>query len=429
VRVKVLRSVIIKNLPRKAWWLVLAVPVLLPFSNSYTYVTGIFAIGGIIVAVCYRRAIWSSDASRCLVFLFLALWLPMLIALPDAASPNHSLKSTLGYLHFLPAAYFMCWLMRDAEGGRRVQIGLTLLLAFWSFDLLFQYIVGFNLLGYPYEGKRVTGMFYPQRTLGIVLAAFAPIYLTSILFFIRNYKMAWLLVPLLIAAIFLSGSRASWLMLGIALVYAAWRMRKEIMRVAWRNMTARLLLGFVIVITAVASSSYHLKHFSIDALERGMHPRVELWNSAYKIWKDHWLNGIGVRGYRYIMPLPEYVTEAPGKHIVSRKTGLGQSHPHLILAEIAAETGVVGLAGFVLFWIVLIHYLRRQLPDLRWQVMPCVVTLAVIMLPLNSHKAFYSTFYSTNVWWMIALLLAASQHRETRTQGVTPSPSGSADVR
>ncbi|MGH8119896.1 MAG: hypothetical protein ACRESK_04705, partial [Gammaproteobacteria bacterium] len=207
-----LRAGINKGWPRNAWWLVLAVPFLLPFSNTYTYVTGLFAIGGMAVVVCYWREIWTSDATRCLIVLFLALWLPMLFALPDAAALNHSLKSTLGYLHFLPAALFMFWLMRDEEGGRRIQIGLTLLLAFWSFDALFQYIAGYNLLGFPYGEKRVTGMFYPKKTLGIVLAAFAPIYLTTIYTSIRSQGTAWLLVPLLIMAILLCGSRASWLM-------------------------------------------------------------------------------------------------------------------------------------------------------------------------------------------------------------------------
>ena len=412
----ILRGARIKDMPDKIWWMVLAVPVLLPFSNIATYVMGIFAIGGIIIAIHQWRKIWSSDAARCLFVLFLCLWIPMLLALPDAASLQHSLKSTLGYLHLMPAALFMLWLMRDKEGSRHLQIWFTLLLAFWSFDILFQYITGFNLLGFPYEGKRVTGMFYPKSTMGIVLAAFSPIYFTTLQTSMRKSRFAWFLAPLLVIAILLSGSRASWLMLGIALVFAVWRMRDDLRLSSWRSMTARFLVGVVIVISIVASSSYHLKHFSLDALERGMHPRVELWTSAYKIWKDHWLNGIGVRGYRYVMPLPEYVTMAPGKHIVSPKTGLGQPHPHLILAEIAAETGMMGIAGFVLFWITLIRYLRRLSPDMQWKLMPCVVTLVVIMLPLNAHKAFYSTFYSTIVWWMISLLLASSQLSQTVTK-------------
>lgn len=399
----------IKDIAGNAWWLVLAVPVLLPFTNLSTYVMGVFAIGGVVVAIRQWPEIRTANAVRCLLYLFLALWLPMLMALPDAANFEHSLKSTLGYMHFLPAALFMVWLMQGEHNTRRVFVWFTLLLALWSFDALLQYFTGYNILGFPYEERRVTGMFYPKRTLGIVLAGFAPIYFTTIQTSLRDYRMAWLLAPLLVTAILLAGSRASWLMLGIALVYAAWRMHDGIRRVPLRNLAVNLLLGSIFVITIVASSPYHLKHFSIDTLERDMHPRVELWNSAYKIWKDHWLNGIGVRGYRHVMPMPEYVAVAPGKHIVSPTTGLGQPHPHLILAEIAAETGVIGLAGFILFWIVLVRYLGSLPPETRWKVMPCVVTLAVIMLPFNAHKAFYSTFYATNIWWMVALLLAASQ--------------------
>jgi len=394
----------------QALWIALAVPITLPFSNISTYVMGILAVGGIVIAIYHRRKILTSGTIRCLFILFLCIWLPMVIALVDAVEMAHSLKSTLGYLHFLPATLFLFWLMRDIDGSKRIQFWFTLLLALWSFDAILQYLIGFNILGFPYDGKRITGLFYPSYTLGIVLAAFAPLYFATIQTSIRDYKTAYLLATLLIVAVLLSGSRASLLMLGIALLYTGWRLRKKISQTPLRILTTRILFCFILVAIVVASSQYHIKRFSIYKLESGIQPRVEMWNSAYKIWKDNWMNGIGIRGYRYI--LPDYIMHDKGKYkIVSKKTGLGQTHPHLILAEIGVETGIIGITGFILFWFVLICYVRYLSPELCWSLMPCVVTLAVIMLPLNAHKAFYSTFYSTIIWWMTSVMLAATLSR------------------
>jgi len=402
----------------QAWWIALAVPATLPFSNIATYVMGISAIGGMIIAVRNWREILTSSATRCLFLLFLCIWLPMIIALMDAVETAHSLKSTLTYLHFLPATLFLFWVIRDAEGSRRIQIWLTLLLALWSIDALFQYLAGFNLLGFPHDEKRVTGVFYPSHTLGIVLAAFAPLYFATIQTSIRDYGIAWLLVPLLIAAILLAGNRSAIPMLGIALLYAAWRLKYEVNRVSRHALAVKILIGFILIAAVAAGSHNHLQRFSINKFEKSMHPRVEMWRSAYEIWKDNWLNGIGVRGYRYV--LPDYVSQGAGnRKIVSKKTGLGQTHPHLMLAEIGVETGVIGITGFILFWFVLIQYVRYLSPALLWGLMPCVVTLAVIMLPLNVHKAFYGNFYSIIIWWVIAVMLAATVPERLTNSGTS----------
>lgn len=77
-------------------------------------------------------------------------------------------------------------------------------------------------------------------------------------------------------------------------------------------------------------------------------------------------------------------------------------HAHQIVLEILAETGVLGL----LLWLAAAAQAWRAwrfapLPA-RERARPAMLALAVTVFPLNTHLAFYSTF-----WGGLTLLLAA----------------------
>src|SRR5699024_10689496 len=77
-------------------------------------------------------------------------------------------------------------------------------------------------------------------------------------------------------------------------------------------------------------------------------------------------------------------------------------HAHQIVLEVLSETGVFGLllwlAGAALAW----RAWRYADEAARERARPAMWSLAVTVFPLNTHLAFYSTF-----WGGLTLLLAA----------------------
>ncbi|MDZ7734970.1 MAG: hypothetical protein U5P41_01640 [Gammaproteobacteria bacterium] len=80
------------------------------------------------------------------------------------------------------------------------------------------------------------------------------------------------------------------------------------------------------------------------------------------------------------------------------------TQPHMHLLEIMAETGALGVAGYVLFWLLLIRRLRNHPPGSAWVLALCLFTA---VFPLNAHLAFYSSYWAAFYWWLIGLLFAA----------------------
>ena len=130
--------------------------------------------------------------------------------------------------------------------------------------------------------------------------------------------------------------------------------------------------------------------------------RLTLWRTGARIFVDHWLTGIGPRGFRHV-----YAEYAQADDFWIKRIGKGQTHPHQFLLEIAVETGVIGLLAFVLFygrlWRLLCSRSEGGVAPL-W-----LLSALVAWLPLNAHLAFYGAYWSTLAWLVLAMGLAEAQ--------------------
>ena len=80
-------------------------------------------------------------------------------------------------------------------------------------DSIFQFITGFNLLGFPYTEERISSFFREEKVMGGYLSRIVPIFFAITLFLFGNsYKNHFFLNILLlslIVIIFLSGERSA----------------------------------------------------------------------------------------------------------------------------------------------------------------------------------------------------------------------------
>tara|TARA_B110000444_G_C18375415_1_gene382359 strand:- start:139 stop:531 length:393 start_codon:yes stop_codon:yes gene_type:complete len=111
------------------------------------------------------------------------------------------------------------------------------------------------------------------------------------------------------------------------------------------------------------------------------------------------VNGIGPRGYRHV-----YAEYADPTDFWLHDGENGQTHPHLQLLEIAVETGFIGLTGFLLVYL---FFLREIFRETKIS-MKTIWILAVLVawFPLNTHLAFYGSYWASFVWLLIPLALA-----------------------
>lgn len=343
--------------------------------------------------------------------LFLAYWIPMAVSALDAIAPQKAWLEVVADLRFLPFA-LLAVVALGAEATRLARLYgfAALVVAFWTLDALVQAATGWSLGG-QLGGDRISGVFGDgNQKLGPILAVLSPFALEAVY---RRRGRAWL-VPawaVLGAAILLAGARAGWIM--YALVSLAYAWRSSATRRGFALALCVLLAGGV----ALAVSAYALsERFAarVDrtlALGAGSEPsvdhalagRVPIFRTAIAMFAAHPVNGVGVRGFRYAYP----TYAAPDDPWVDAARTRGASHPHHLVLEVLAETGIIGLACWLLgAWLAIRAYLAVPGRSRRLAFVP-MLALAAMTFPLNTHFAFYSSYWGVLFWWLLAVYCAA----------------------
>ena len=413
--------------PRVATGLLLAIVALLPAEPLYNLPMIALAVLGL-VQVASRRARLVSPEYRFLCIAFACIWLPMLASLPDAVNPGESIRKTASF-----CIYFLAGVYAVGAYGKFGQLawvvaGVAAICGFWVLDALWQFQTGTNWFGKSVpEGARLSGMFHTGR-LGYLLASFAPLVYEAVR--LANRRWPWslvLLVPYFVT-IALSGSRASWGALSIAtvgyLLFLIWSPGRPASLPArrWPSRAAGVLAAAVLTITLASfvwpgtaerawttlqprvGSLAGLWSGDREQFELAITYRLSIWETAVNMWSANWLNGVGPRGffhaYREYNPEKDYYLIHDGSYGAAKT-------PHMQLLEIAAETGLVGLTGYVILAIAFLTRLYRLERHTFRLVFPYALLLITAFFPLSGHLGLYGVLSGTVIWWIVIVNASA----------------------
>jgi O-antigen ligase len=371
-----------------------------------------------------RRAAWLACA------LFAAYWLPELLSAPDALDRGRALKEVAADVRYLPFLWGIAIALHGARGRRVVSTGLAMIIGVWSVDALLQAASGTSSLFWSLEAlkraasgegfcsaaevlaaDRLGGVFGPcNLKLGLVLASLSPFALAAAT---RRFGVAgWCAAALVLGiAILLGGARAAWLTYALVLAFSGWRV-----------LGARWLFGFVVAGLVAMAVLYAVSPqlqqrvartaMAFGAGEEGvdgaLSGRARIWQGAACMVAAHPFNGVGVRNFRIAWsdcdPVP---AQAPA-------WGAGEAyHAHQLVLELLSETGAIGLllwlAGAWLVW----RSWRHADAAARDRARPALLALAVTVFPLNTHLAFYSTFWGGLALLLVGLYVGARYGRDT----------------
>ncbi|GAB4186653.1 MAG: O-antigen ligase [Wenzhouxiangellaceae bacterium] len=367
--------------------------------------------------LCWRLSVrpWRDPVLRLLLFLFACYWLPMLLALPDALDAPKSLLQTLTALRLPLAATSIILVLRHALPANRFYPWLAGLILFWAIDALVQQLAGFNLLGMADDYPRLSGVFADQYLrLGLYCALLLPFLLHCLSHALSGRTaavVAWVFGALLvIAVIWLSGTRSAWIMAALALAVwlgSHWRRR-------WWPAVA--LSGAMLMLTMIAS--YHwlppvqqrlhqtaqLLSGDQAAIDHALSFRLPIWRHALAMIGDHPLNGVGPRGFR-----AAYEQRARADDYFLNNDGIGASHAHQLQLSILTETGLIGLLGFILGSLAVWRHWRGLEHSQRQRAAAPALALLLAVFPFNSHLDAYASSPALLFWWLLALYLGAAQ--------------------
>ncbi|MBT7950388.1 MAG: O-antigen ligase family protein [Gammaproteobacteria bacterium] len=402
--------------------LVLLAFLLFTSKSLYNYPVGIMALLGLFRLLRNPKVVLSNHNIRKFVSLFLCLWVPMLIALIDAVSLEHALHTVMPYIRFLFLGIYLISEIKTLSAQKALLLGLFCLVAFWCIDAVMQVLFTIDLFGYPYEARHITGMFYPKNTIAHICAGLSPLYFELIRQTYKQNKSVLLLLIPLFVVILISGRRATWVMLAISVsgyIYFLTRIQSGF------TVSTKHLLSIALVLTMIMGAIV-VKHEPInrrvmvtmglfsgdyEAMDKATAKRLPLWKTAVYMARENWINGVGPRGFRHAY------AEFTGDNDYWSKTG--QTHPHQIILEILTESGIIGLLGLFIFLFLFYRFVAAS--DTDPPLFPWAWAVFVVIFPINTHMAFYGSYWSSFFWLLLVLCFVTANNKTSSTKSITQS--------
>jgi O-antigen ligase len=383
---------------------------LIPFGGISNICFGLLGIQGLILLIQKRRTIFTDPVQRYFLLFFLLYWIPIGISLIDAVNFMKPFTHIfLGHLPYYFAGLFCIEFMQD-EKRRRILTTLFFgCIALWCLDACIQLVFKVDMLGYPLS-ERVGGPFEKAANFGYYIGP-----LSSFLLFyaiVRNWNR-WKGTALFIFTtliVLLGNTRSGWIMyLPVSALF--------LYNFYLKNVTHRLLwilMGVTLGI-ALLFGSYKLspnfkkrtdqtlQAFNGDliSLDRALSGRLSFWIAASRIIKDHPINGVGPRCYRYVAD--EYWPENDYLYSNFNAEGSFKAHPHCLYLEYAVGTGVIGIVGLLSQYGLAIWLWVKTDKNTRLYALPAAVALLALYFPIHTGRAHFATDHSLVCWLVIAL--------------------------
>ena len=214
-------------------------------------------------------------------------------------------------------------------------------------DGFYQYFVGENILGYKSGNKfRVSSFFRDEHILGSYISRLWPIFFGISIFILKEKsKIFYFLITIFILSevlIFLSGDRSAFFYINLTAIF--------IILFSKKLAKLRLITLFFSLIMIILISLFNpiakqrvvdqtLNQMNINSKEKKdkqvyifTKTHHEIFTSAYKMFLDNKIIGVGVKNFRNFCSEDKYYKN---KRSCS-------NHPHNIYIQILAETGLVG---------------------------------------------------------------------------------------
>ncbi|MEL0259545.1 MAG: O-antigen ligase family protein [Halieaceae bacterium] len=371
----------------------------LSLSSATRQIIWLMSLAGLVMFARSPRDFLETEGIRKFWIVLACFLLPAVFSLFGAINLERSLSGAVRFLAYGFAVWVLLQIKFDRSESHRLMSLVGAVMMLWVIDGLVQLLTGYSVFGNPLieldSGQAlVTGSL--RTGYGSTLAILSPFYLEALRRTGGGALNSILALPLF-AAIVMSGNEASMVHALAALAGYAFILRRPAPDAPVTSSLQSSPLAFSLAVLAGIMlgdtfSESVVGQAASDAYKAFDYLPV-FWESAWSGFTDHWINGVGIRGWGSMVVSMESITVLP----VSERW-----HPHMYALEVAVDTGVPGLIGYGLFFI----FLGRRLFDARSEVALTSLVVILALFPLNSSVSFYSYFNGNILFLTLALLIA-----------------------
>jgi O-antigen ligase len=344
---------------------------------------------------------WRDQAVQRLGIIFMLLLVPILMSMPGSFNLTGSVKVAVVLALFYMAGLALMHGLKTEADHAWLQRWLMIVLSVWLGDGLIQFVFGRDLLGIPMGSDgRMMGPFPDNLHFALFMTVLMPVMLWRM---VKEHPLAAIAIIALIGfAAGMSGARSN-------LVFYLLAVATLMPRFGWWHRALIVLALLIGVVAAVVQSDTTASKFQqfntpgneqslFEKLDQILSGRMIIWETAGEMIKDRPLTGVGAGAF------PEaydhYATRAEDPFRSGGNYVGGVYHAHQMYVSVAAESGLIGLAGLLAAIILILKWYYQSSPASRKLAAPYAASLTVIAFPIQSQPVLYSAW-----WFPIALLL------------------------
>ena len=280
---------------------------------------------------------------------------------------------------------------------------------FLSIDILFEIIFGHNIFGSTsYIPGRISSLFGDELIAGSFYHGFALFFMSFLIYKkLNNFILIFIIIALLCIS-FLIGERSNF----IKLFFSILLFMSFLSTINLKTKLSVTLIAITIIISTITiNENYKLRYYNqlkILFSENGYSKYMKNsmygthQDSAYKIFKDNFYFGVGIKNFRNQVWKKKYENKEY-KFTAKRST----THPHQVHYEFLSETGFVGYISFLIFILsslylaIKSYFLTKNLFQLSG-----ILFVLTSILPIIPSGSFFSTFSSGIFWINYAIMIS-----------------------
>ena len=340
-------------------------------------------------------------------------WLILLINLIFSISFIDSLPRSFGFVRFVFFALAINYYFNESSKYINHIFAIwTIIFFIISFDLIFEYIFGFNTLGFKsYMPGRLSGFFNQELKIGHLYSAIILICLSFIHIFLSqqknqnkliNYKIKnsifYLLLILFLFISLVIGERSNFIKILFMVIPFLFLFNKK----DFGKKLLSILITIAILFTIMFKNEKFEDRFWKMFFKPLMNNPIELvsnsnYGSHYKValevFNNNMITGVGLKNYRKEVVKDGYSNNA-------------SIHPHQIHFEILSETGLLGYFSFLIFFIfnitLAINYFIKEKNIFQ---LSGTLFVIVSLIPILPSGSFFTSFGATLFWLNFGLML------------------------
>ena len=358
------------------------------------------------------------------VKIFFIFWIILIISSLLSNNVIISLKNSFFYFRF--GIFSLCfWFLLERKKYLLRYLFISILVCFSSLilDGYIQYIFGKNLFGIEmYREYRVSSFFGSELILGSYLSRFFPIFFGLFVYLDqnKNKKFLFLVTTIFILSeglIFLSGERLALFFMNLSAIYIIIMIDKYKVYRFWTYIISLLLILFLFILfpttkqRIVDQTIHDFTRNSNDQIYIFSKPHNDMYISAYRMFNDNKLFGVGPRQFRnecVKYPVSEYSCE---------------THPHNTYIELLSEAGIFAflIVTFIFIYICILsfkHFLFKFIKPNKGRLNDfevCLFSAIIISLwPFSPSGSFFNNWMSIVYFFPVGIVLWQLSLKKTK---------------